>query len=154
MVVDFFGTAPFVVLSAVIGWGGALWTRRERTKKEKVEAADRLEIHRDDLTFDLLQAARGEVSVAYAEMKDLREEVRTLRALEKHFYHFQQALDHLEAILFAPSPEAKEAAERNAKAFLNRMRRLNEAKGTIRNEVQTVASEIHVAEGKIPKEDE
>ena len=65
--------------------------------------------------------------------------------MEQHFYHFQQSLDHLEALLFADTPEAQAAAERNARAFLARMRRLNEAKGTIANEAQRATARVKAA---------
>lgn len=143
-------TIPLAALGAIVttagGWIGAMWLYRDRKVSEKNEHHDRLEMHRDDLTFELLQAARGEVNVAYTEMKGLREEVRTLRALEQHFFHFQQALDHLEAILFAETPAARSAAERSAKAFLKRMRRLDAAKGTLRNEAQLAESIIRVTQ--------
>lgn len=74
----------------------------------------------------------------------MRDEVKKLRAMENHFYHFQQSLDHLEALLTASTPEEREVAERNARGFLNRMRRLQEAKGTLANEAQRAASEIQV----------
>jgi hypothetical protein len=108
------------------------------------EADDRLVIHRDELTFQLLQNARLEMASARIEVEDLRDEVRKLRSMENHFYHFQQSLDHLEALLFSDSSEARAAAERNARAFLTRMRRLNEAKGTLANEAQRAASEIQL----------
>lgn len=143
------GLVPFAAVSAVVGWIMAGYTRAERLRREQHAQADRLSVHQDDLTFQLLTAARGEVTVAYEEMKTLRDEVKTLRELEQHFFHFQQALDHLEAILYADTPELKSVAERNAKAFLTRMRRLNEAKGTIRNEVQTAASGVRIAKDKV-----
>jgi hypothetical protein len=79
-------------------------------------------------------------------VEDLRDEVRKLRAMEQHFYHFQQSLDHLEALLFAETTEAQAAAERNARAFLARMRRLNEAKGTIANEAQRATAKMKFAQ--------
>ena len=125
---EFLGVAPWVVLSAVVSWGAAAWTYHEKAKKEKAEQGDRLEVHRDGLTFELLQNARREMVNARVEVDDLRDEVRKLRAMEQHFYHFQQSLDHLEALLFAETIEARATAERNARAFLTRMRQLNEAK--------------------------
>lgn len=158
---EILGAPAWAVISGLAAWAGTAWVYREKRtndiaaalekrEKENAAAADRMEEHRDDLTFQLLQTARNEVGVAYTEMKDLREEVKTLRALELHFFHFQQALDHLEAILFASTPELKVAAERTAKAFLNRMRRLQEAKGTLRNEAQAAVSEIHMETGLEP----
>lgn len=125
---EILGVAPWVVLSAVVSWGAAAWTYHEKAKKEKAEQGDRLEVHRDSLTFELLQNARREMVNARVEVDDLRDEVRKLRAMEQHFYHFQQSLDHLEALLFAETIEARATAERNARAFLTRMRQLHEAK--------------------------
>lgn len=147
------GQAPWVVivaivLSAVLSWYSQAWLYRRKRIDDNAAAIsgqnERLEIHRDELTFELLQNARLEMSAARIEVEDLRDEVRKLRAMENHFYHFQQSLDHLEALLFADTPETRAAAERNARAFLNRMRRLNEAKGTITNEVQRASSAVHL----------
>jgi hypothetical protein len=71
--------------------------------------ADRLEVHRDELTFQLLQNARLEMASARIEVEDLRDEVRKLRSMENHFFYFQQSLDHLEALLF-PGTEEDRAA--------------------------------------------
>lgn len=154
---DILGTGAFALVSAVVAWAGSAvkfradqrkidGDREDARKKLEIEQGDRLEIHRDDLTFELLQAARSEVSGARLEMKELHDELRTLRSLEQHLYHFQQALDHLDAILHAPTQDERTAAERVAKAFLTRMRRLTEAKGTFRNEAQRADSAVHVAE--------
>lgn len=139
---------PSVVLAAAVSWFTQAWLyrakRADATRVTKSEHDDRLVIHRDELTFELLQNARLEMSAARIEVDDLRDEVRKLRSMENHFYHFQQSLDHLEAVLFADTPDTKASAERNARAFLTRMRRLNEAKGTIANETQRAASGIHL----------
>ncbi|HWW56349.1 MAG TPA: hypothetical protein VN047_05605 [Sphingopyxis sp.] len=64
-----------------------------------------------------------------------------MRAIEQHFYHFEQALEHLEAVLSsADDPDARAVAEKNATAFLQRMRRLQQAKGNIQQEIQVVES--------------
>ena len=146
---DIWGAAPFAIVTALVGWIGAAWKYRDAKRDKKEEKDDRLEIHQDNLTFQLLQAARSEVSVAYTEMKGVREELRNLRDLEKHFFYFQQSLDHLEAVLFAETPAIRKIAERAAIAFLKRMRRLNSAKGTIRNEVQASDSTLYMADRKI-----
>lgn len=145
---EFLGVAPWVVLSAAVSWGAQAWLfrikRADAQALTTAENADRLEVHRDELTFQLLQNARLEMASARIEVEDLRDEVRKLRSMENHFFYFQQSLDHLEALLFAGTSEDRAAAERNARAFLNRMRRLNEAKGTIANEVQRAASEVEI----------
>jgi septation ring formation regulator EzrA len=102
-------------------------------------AADlKLEAHRDGLTFDLLAAARAEVQA-------LHSEVQRLRPADNHLQLFETALEHIEALLSADSA-ARNGVERSARAFLKRMRRMQEARGTISNEVQRVESGIHVAE--------
>lgn len=149
---EFLGVAPWVIFAAVVSWFGSMYANRAKNKEKAADHADRLEIHRDELTFQLLQNARQEMSSARVEVEDLRDEVRKLRSMENHFFHFQQSLDHLEALLFPESEEVRAAAERNARAFLSRMRRLNEAKGTLANEAQRVASEIHHLDRTTPAE--
>lgn len=148
--VEFLGVAPWVAGSTIISWVAAWYVYRvkrvETKKKETNDHADRLEIHRDELTFQLLQNARLEMASARIEVEDLRDEVRKLRSMENHFYHFQQSLDHLEALLFSKTENERLAAERNAQAFLTRMRRLNEAKGTLANEAQRAASGVTILE--------
>lgn len=141
---EVFGVAPWVVIAAVISWFGSTYVYRAKQKKELNDQADRLEVHRDELTLQIIRTGREEITAARIEVDDLRDEVKKLRAMETHFYHFQQSLDHLEALLTASTPDERTAAERNARAFLNRMRRLSEIKGTIANEAQRAASEIHL----------
>ena len=64
----------------------------------------------------------------------------------------QQALDHLASVLNAKNVGERASAERNARAFLNRMTRLQEAKGTIANEVQRVDAGLKQQERKIRDE--
>lgn len=141
---DVMGVAPWVVLTAIVSWVGAIYTGRAKARKDAVDHSDRLEIHRDNLTLQLIRTGREEISSARVEIEDLRDEVKKLRAMETHFYHFQQSLDHLEALLTAKTPEERQTAERNAQAFLNRMKRLQVAKGVISNEVQRASSEIEL----------
>ncbi len=153
---EFLGVAPWVIVTAIATWGAQLWIYRtkrfDKRAETQVEHDERMTIHRDELTFQLLQNARLEMASARIEVEDLRDEVRKLRSMENHFYHFQQSLDHLEALLFSHTEEEKAQAERNARAFLTRMRRLNEAKGTLANEAQRAASEIQILSGdKITK---
>lgn len=136
------GVAPWVIITAIFAWFGSMFAYRAKAKKEVEDRGDRLEIHRDELTLAIIRTGRDEIAAARVEMDDLRDEVKKLRQMENHFYHFQQSLDHLEALLGASTPEERDIAERNARAFLNRMRRLQAAKGTIVNETQRAASEI------------
>lgn len=136
------GVAPWVIITAIFAWFGSMYAHRVKAQKEREEQGDRLEVHRDDLTLQIIRTGREELAFARVEVEDLRSEVKKLRSMENHFFHFQQSLDHLEALLTATSEEERAVAERNARGFLNRMRRLQEAKGTITNEVQRASSEI------------
>lgn len=120
------GAGPWVVITAAASWVASLWVHRAKSKKQIDDRDGRLQIHRDELTFDLLQNARNEMDIVRTEAVHLREEVKTLRVMEDHFYRFQQALDHLEALLFPETTEDRKIAERNARAFLDRMRKLKQ----------------------------
>lgn len=135
-------TFAAILLTAALSWFAQAWRYRHVRINEKMAAGDRLIIHRDELTFELLQNARSEMLATRTEMDGLRTEIQKLRSMEDHFFHFQQALDHIEALLMAKTDGERTAAERNARAFLNRMRRLENAKGTIANETQRASSKI------------
>lgn len=139
---EILGVAPWVIIAASVAWVGSMLNTRRTMKNEADARDDRLEVHRDDLTLAIISTGREEIAAARIEVGNLRDEVKKLRAMETHFYHFQQSLDHLEALLTASTVDERDAAERNARAFLNRMRRLQNAKGTIANEAQHAQSEI------------
>lgn len=141
LLLDLVKVVPIAGITSALTFAGTAWASKLKRRQTEQEQDDRLEIHRDELTFELLQNARAEVAVARNDIDALRRENRSLREIEQRFYHFEQSLDHIEAILIATTPEQKTIAERNARAFLNRMRRLNEAKGTIANEAQLQSSE-------------
>ncbi len=144
---EIFGVAPWVIIVALVAWIGAIFSYRDKRREKQTDDSNTLVIHRDELTLAIIRTGREELSAAKVEVDELREEMKKLRPLEVHFYHFQQSLDHLEALLVAGTQEEREAAERNARAFVNRMRRLQEAKGTVANEVQRV-----VSKERVPKE--
>lgn len=141
---EIIGVAPWVIITAVVAWIGSFFTHRQKVRTDDNSHAHKVEVHRDDLTLQIIRTGREELALARVEVDDLREEVRKLRAMETHFFHFQQSLDHLEALLTAETEEARAAAERNATAFLKRMKRLQEAKGTLVNEAQRIMSEVSV----------
>jgi hypothetical protein len=150
--VDFLGVAPWVVVTAMATWIGVALKYRQETRKTALEHAATVDVSRDDLAIELLSSARREILTARSEMEGLREEVKALRAMEQHFYHFEQALEHLSAVLFARSQKERVNAERNARAFLARMIRLRDAKGTIANEVQRMDSKLTANEKTIRDE--
>ena len=143
--VDVLGVAPWVVITAAVTWVSQAWANRNQSRKMTLDHDMAVERQRDELTFNLLNNARTEMAAARAEMEGLRGEVKSLRVLEQHFFHFQQSLEHIEALLVA-APEERLQAERNARAFLTRMRRLQDAKGTISNEMARVGASIRTTE--------
>jgi len=78
-------------------------------------------------------------------MAILTEEVKKLRPMEAHLFHLEQALEHLDAMLNCTIDDRPQI-ERAARAFLNRIRRANEAQGTLANEAQYLASTLNVGE--------
>lgn len=140
------GVAPWVIITAGVTWSIQLYIHRDARRDRREAKATEIDKHRDELAIELLSAARAERQEAREELEDVRRENRALQSLEQHFYHFEQALDHLEAILTAGERSARAVAERNATAFLARMRRLQRAKGTIQHEIQVVESAKRVEE--------
>jgi hypothetical protein len=152
MALDFLGVAPWVLLSSAVTWGIQGFAYAEKRRRATLNHAATVDVSRDDLAIELLSSARAEVVTARSEMAGLRDEINSLRAMEQHFFHFQQALDHLTAVLFAKNGRERSLAERNARAFLTRMTRLRDAKGTIANEAQRVDSGLAAVEKTIRKE--
>ena len=143
---EFLGVTPWVVITAGATWFLQAQQHRATARRSMIEGDAEIEKTRGELTVQLLSSAREEAIEARREIEGLHGQLASLRSLEQHFFHFQQALDHLDAILTAADPAARESAERVAKAFLKRMRRVMDAKGTIANEVQRVDSALAVAE--------
>ena len=117
---------------------GFIWLYLNHRKMQNQHAVDGrkadldLEQHRDQLTFDLLKAAQSEIKALRLDRE---------RFNDLHIQHFEDALGHIEALLLVENNADRKAAERQARAFLNRMRRLAEVRGVIANEVQRLESE-------------
>jgi hypothetical protein len=92
-----------------LGNAAVRWLRDRHTGEARIAQ------HRDGLTFDLLRAAREEMSA-------LRAEVTDLRGLTAKAAHIEEALDHIHALLHAEGEAELRAAARRATAFLKRMR--------------------------------
>lgn len=127
-----------LTVAALTGGGGTLafqtfagWMKaRGEQRRGDREVDAKLEEHRDQLTFDLLSAARQEMAA-------LRSEVSELRLISARVAHLEEALDHIHAMLHAESDAEKLAAEKRARAYLRRMR---PDIGDLRNSAQKVAS--------------
>jgi hypothetical protein len=124
------GGGSTVFVQAVGGW----WSGRREDRRNERDTDLKIEEHRDSLTFDLLTAAREEMSA-------LRSEAASLRPLALHVAHLEEALDHLHALLHAEGELEQIAASRRAKAFLKRMR---PEPGEKRNAVQAEISAARV----------
>jgi hypothetical protein len=80
-----------------LGNAAVRWLRDRCTGEERIAQ------HRDGLTFDLLRAAREEMSA-------LRAEVTDLRGLTAKAAHIEEALDHIHALLHAEGEAELRAA--------------------------------------------
>ena len=135
---------PLLGATGVAGWAGNAslqWfkARADRQQASVTSAVD-LEKHSDQLMFDVLAASRTEITAARVELEELRP-LRTKYALiEARLAHFDEALSHLQSLLETRTPEDRAQAERLARAFVNRMRRIGEAQSTMANEAQRIAS--------------
>lgn len=135
-----------LVASGALGWVGNAavewWKNRGVATEARTAAEVDLEQHRDGLTFQLLAASRSEIAALTAQ-------VDRLRPMEASLYDLQQAMEHIEALLNTPAAD-RASVERNARAFLNRMRRNAEARGTISNEVQRQTSSARLLTDDLP----
>lgn len=136
--------AAVIGASGAAGWVGNVLLEMVKSRGP-VRAAEReadlkLEAHRDGLMFQILEAAREEVS-------GLRAEVSRLRPMESHLLHFEEALMHVERLLVVPSSsENRDQIEKEARAFLGRMRAGQQARGDFANDVQRAESRLAIAE--------
>jgi len=108
---------PLAVIGAGIAW---VWNAWRQAKKESVESAAgnasltlKITEHRDNLTFELLNAAKEEV-------KGLREELHNYRQLERRVAHFEEALRLLSDLLHADDI-TRPFVETQVRAFLTRI---------------------------------
>lgn len=125
------GSAATFAAQAVLSW---MKSRGEVHRVDR-DAELRLDEQRNDLTSELLNLARQDIT-------QLREEVSQLRPLQNRVAHLEEALDHVHALLNANGPEECRAAHNRARAFLKRMR---PEVGDLRNAVQVAESAREVA---------
>ncbi len=121
-----------VAVQALASWIKA----RGQLHRGDREVDAKLDHQRNELTFDLLAAARAEVA-AFAK------EVSELRPMSSRMAHLEEALDHISALLHAEGEAEVKAAKRRAQAYLRRMR---PEIGDWRNTVQAAKSAKNVIE--------
>ena len=112
-------TLPVVIITslltlvgnALVGW----FKQRVDLRKINSDVEIRIEEHRDNLTFQLLKAAKDEVAAA-------RAEVALFRPLARHLAHFEEAINHIERLVAATDEREIGVARDAALKFLGRMR--------------------------------
>lgn len=110
---------PTVILTAIVTLAGNWlvgWARnRVDLHKINSDVEIRIEEHRDNLTFQLLKAAKDEVAAA-------RAEVALFRPLARHLADFEEAIDHIERLVAATDDREVKAARDGAMKFLGRLK--------------------------------
>lgn len=126
-----------LAIAAGGGGGGTLLLKTAIDwMRSRGEAGAKIEEHRDQLTFDLLNAAQTQMTALSAELAQLR-------PLNARIAHLEEALDHLHALLHADGEAECIAARRRARAFLKRMR---PDIGDLRNQAQAATSAANLAD--------
>lgn len=132
-------------IGGVCGWLGNVLIQLIRsggeTEGKKIDARTKLEEHWTDTTLELVDALRSELTGA-------RKELGELRPLITRLAHFEEALDHIHALLAAlrSGNEVEiRASEKRAQAFLARMRG-DQAKGEMRQAIQVALSAQSIVE--------
>lgn len=135
--IDFLALVAAASAGGGFTWVGQTATGYFKSRNDRVDAQTTNDFammqHRDKLTFELLHAAREEVMAA-------RVETVELRSLQLRLIHFEEALNHIDALLKADDEESRAMVERSAMQFLTRMKRYQEAAGAMRNEAQVQMS--------------
>jgi hypothetical protein len=117
------GAMGYYLVQSFIAW------RKHAKEQEKARSSTGLEIkkHRDGLMLDLLEQARAELAVARTEIKELRGELEIrddqldrVRRIEWRLEYYDEAIDHIEALLSAEIEGGREAKEHAARLFMAR----------------------------------
>lgn len=112
-------TIPVVIVTSILTLLGNAFVgwlkQRADLRKINSDVEIRIEEHRDNLTFQLLKAAKDEVAAA-------RAEVALFRPLARHLAHFEEAINHIERLVAANDEKEISVARDAALKFLNRMR--------------------------------
>lgn len=125
------------------GWMGSVLVEWLKGRSSRSTALSTAKLGRegqlDELTIDLIAAAK-------ADMAEMRTELALLRPLQAHLLHFEEAIYHLEALVTSRGDPDVENAKNAARAFLRRIDRTRQALGNIRQEAQVLRSAAHIAE--------
>lgn len=139
-----------LAIAAAGGGGGTMvvqtvgtWFKaRVETARHSEDLRTSREQHNDKLAIELMTAAREEVAAA-------RVEAAEMRSLQLRLTHFEEAIDHIQALYDSGDDPA---VRRRAQQFLTRMRRISDARGAVVNEVQIIQSRERI-EGDFSHDD-
>lgn len=128
-----------VALLAAIATLLGVWIKGSADRHTADRSADaELEDTRGRLALELLQAAR-------VERADMQAEIDRWKSLAAHLDDFEMALAHIEALLLAEGEKQRQAVERAARLFLERIQQKRRATSLIRSEAQLAASAANLA---------
>lgn len=130
------GPAWTVVGGAVAWVGNLLWQRRvhsDELGEKKQSREERLVDHTNSLAIELLKLAQADAASLRSQISDLSrgDEVIAWQAA-----NFEEALQHVEALLYSKQSGDQEAAEHGAKLFMARVAIFRQAKGVAANREQ------------------
>lgn len=139
-----------LAIAAAGGGGGTMvvqtvgtWFKaRVETARHSEDLDATLKQHNGKLALELLTAAREEVAAA-------RVEAAEMRSLQLRLTHFEEAIDHIQALYDNGDDPA---VRRRAQQFLTRMKRISDARGAVVNEVQIIESRARL-EGDFSDDD-
>lgn len=124
-------------VGGTVTWlGNLLWQRRVHSDEiaEKKQARDeRLVDHANSLAIELLKIAKSEAASLRQQISDLQ---RGDDLLAHRAAHFEEALQHVEALLGIGVHGDREAVEHSARLFLGRMVVHRQITGTVANREQ------------------
>jgi uncharacterized membrane-anchored protein YhcB (DUF1043 family) len=103
---------PIGIVSAALGAAATVAVQMIRGNND-------LEKHWTKTTVELIDALRKELEQSRLE---LSKHVASTRELQTLLAHFDEALDHIHALISSDSDAEKAASQRRAQAFLKRMR--------------------------------
>lgn len=117
--------------ATVVVQGVGAWFKSRAEAAQHTEDNDlALTQHNAKMAIDLITVARQEVVAA-------RVEAAEMRSLQLRLTHFEEAIDHIQALYENPDDPG---VRRRAQQFLVRMKRISEARGAVVNEAQIIAS--------------
>lgn len=131
MEIDYQTIGLFAGTILTSGWLGSVLVQWIKGSTDRQNALTSAKLGRegqlDELTLELFTAAKED-------LRELRSEIAVLRPLQVHLLHFEEALNHLEALTLARTDQEVAVAKQSAEAFLRRIKRTRDAIAAVRLE--------------------